>query len=95
MCSKYSFSLFILCCYSIEKMNAAICNQTDESLEHHATQSKSDRNSEEPYSFTHKWEIKLKAGNEQTSQTNKQKLTDTHNSVVVTGGNGSGGDSKR
>ena len=30
------------------------------------------------------WDIKPKATNEQTAQTNKQKLTDTDNRTVVT-----------
>ena len=36
--------------------------------------------------FTHLWDIKLKATNEETRQLNKQKLTDTDNSIVGTRG---------
>ena len=34
------------------------------------------------------WDIKLKTTKEQISQTNKQKLIDTENSIVVTRGKG-------
>ena len=46
-----------------------------------------DRKSQEPYDFTHLWDIKLKATNEHT-KTNKQKLIDSDNSTVVTKGKG-------
>ena len=36
------------------------------------------------------WDINLKATNEQTRERNKQKLTDTDNSMVVTRGKGRG-----
>ena len=39
---------------------------------------------QEPYDLTHVWDIKLKV----TTKENKQKLTDTDNSVVVTRGRG-------
>ena len=34
------------------------------------------------------WDVKLKAANEQTRWTNKQKLIDTDNSMMVTRGKG-------
>ena len=41
----------------------------DASQEYLATQNKSDGKSQEPYDFTHMWDIKLKSTNEQTRQT--------------------------
>ena len=37
---------------------------------------------------SHMWDVKLKAANEQTRWTNKQKLIDTDNSMMVTRGKG-------
>ena len=45
----------------------------DESWEDHAKPNKSDRKSQDPYNFTHMWDIKLK------EQVNKQeKQTEIH-----------------
>ena len=44
----------------------------------------SQKKSLEPYDFTHMWDIKLEATNEQ----DKQKLMDSHNNLVVTIGKG-------
>lgn len=43
---------------------------------------KSDRKSQEPYGFTHRWDVKLNATKEQ--ELNKENLIDTDNSVLVT-----------
>ena len=50
---------------------------------YHAKQNKSDRKSQEPYYFTHMWDVTLKA-------TNEPNLIDTDNSTVVTGTKGVG-----
>ena len=57
-------------------LSTAICNNMDGSWEYHAKwNAKSDRKSQEPYDFTYMWDIKLKATNEQTIETNKQTKT--------------------
>ena len=43
--------------------------------------------SQEPHDFVHLWDMKLKT----TNKKNKQKLTDTDNSIVVTSGKEAGG----
>ena len=65
-----------------------IYDNIDESGEYHAKQNKSDGKSREPYEFTHMWDIKLKATNEQARQADKQKLIDTDNTRVITKGFG-------
>ena len=54
-------------------------------LEYYAKQNKSDKKNQEPYDFTHMWNIKLKAKNEQTREINK-KNSQTHNNMVFTRG---------
>ena len=50
---------------------------------HDTKRNKLEEKCQEPYYFTHRWDIKVKA----TNKTNKQKLIDTHNTMVVTSGN--------
>ena len=57
-------------------------------LSSHAKWNKSDRKKSRPCDFTHLWDIKLKAANQQTMKTNKFK--DTDNSMVVTRKKGGG-----
>ena len=57
-------------------------------LSSHAKWNKSDRKKSRPCDFTHLWDIKLKATNQQTRKTNKFK--DTDNSMVVTRKKGGG-----
>ena len=71
------------------RWNSAIYNNTDWPWGYHAKQNKSARKSQEPYDFTHKWDIKLKATKEQTRK--QTKTMDTDNSMVVTRGKQVGG----
>ena len=52
-----------------KRWNTAICNTMDGPWEYDAKWNKSVRKSEDPCDFTHMWDIKLKAINEQTRQT--------------------------
>ena len=70
-----------------KRWNTAICDKMDGSWDCHAKWNKSDRKSWESYDFTYMWDIKLKVTNEQ----DEQKLIDTDNSLVVTGGKGGRG----
>ena len=54
-----------------KRRNAAISNAMEGSWEYYAEQKKSDRKSQEPYDFTHMWDMKLKATNAQIRKTNK------------------------
>ena len=45
--------------------------------DNHYTGNRTNRKSQEPYDFTHMWDIKLKATNDQTRQTNKNSQTQT------------------
>ena len=55
----------------------AIWGNMDRPWKYHATQSKSDRKRQGPYDFTHRWDVKQKATNEQTKQTKKTQTQTT------------------
>ena len=61
---------------------------------YHAKWNKWGRKSQEPYDFTHMWDIKMNATNEQIRKTKKQKLIDTDNSMVNHRGKDGWGSSK-
>ena len=50
-----------------KRWNTAICDSVDGPWEYHAKQNNSDRNSQKTYNFTHTWDIKLKATDQQTT----------------------------
>ena len=54
------------------RWNTTISDNMNESWDYHAKQNKSDRKSQEWYDFTHMWDIKPKAANEQIRQANKK-----------------------
>ena len=56
-----------------------ICNNVDGSWEYHAKWNKSDGKKQEPHDFTHMWNVKQKATNEQ-----KNKFIDIDNRILVT-----------
>ena len=68
---------------SKKRWNTAICDNMDRSWEYNVKQNNSDRKSQEPYDFTNMWDMK---------PTNKQKLIDTANSMVVSRGKEDGED---
>ena len=61
-----------------KRWNTATCDNIDESQEHYAMWSKSERKSQEQYDFTHICDIKLKA----TNKSDKQQLIDTGNNML-------------
>ena len=60
-----------------KRWNAAIGDNMNGSWEYHAKWNKSGRKGQEAYDFTHMWNIKQKASNEQTKETNKPKKTNS------------------
>lgn len=58
----------------------------EESWEYYTKWNKADREGQEPYNFTHMWNKRQKATNEQREQTNK--LIDTENRIGITRGEG-------
>ena len=77
-------------CYSI----TAIYENMDGFWEYHGKQNKWHRKTQEPYDFTHMWDIKLKETSEQTGKTSKHKLIGIDTSVLVSRGKGHEGGSK-
>ena len=53
-----------------KRWNTSICENMDGSWKYHAKRNKSERKIQEPYDFTHMWDIQAKATNE-PKKTNK------------------------
>ena len=62
------------------------CFTMDGSWEYHAKWNKSDRKSQKPYDYTHMWDIKLKATNEQIRQTKTHRHRQQYGSYQGEGG---------
>ena len=56
-----------------KRWNTSICDNVYGPWEYHGKQNKSDRKGQEPYDFTHMWDIKLKSTKEQTRQTKTRR----------------------
>ena len=62
------------------RCTTAVCDNAEGSVEYYAKRKKSDREGQEPYDFSHMWDVKQKATN---------KLTDA-DMVVAAAGTGAG-----